>query len=208
MNISKKKKKLICLQLKWNSISIVNKSIFFLFRQFFFFVLFFKWICNYNFECYHDEQCKSIVEESLLMIQDITWKMKLLKQSKILTIFTLQSSLLSLCVFHTSTDWASSVKSKWQQVISVLQDSSQYSSWAQLCWCLHTFNLSVNLQFSQAVFQHLWDCSKTPTIIGITVIFMFNNLFSSLARSWYFSIFYFIHSVKADVALFFHTIFW
>ena len=72
-----------------------------------------------------------------------------------------------------------SLQSELQQVSSNLQDSSQYSGWSSKWMFITCLQISKS---SSSFTNPLGIVLSTPTTIGITVTFMFDSFFSSLAR--------------------------
>ena len=88
-------------------------------------------------------------------------------------------------VFPISYADCLSLESEWQQVLSSLQDSSQYSDRFQQCCSLDCLKLSSYFQVHQSLYQSF--VSRAPITIGINVTFMFHKLFNSQERSSYLS---------------------
>ena len=70
---------------------------------------------------------------------------------------------------------------EWQQVISILQDSSRHSDRYQQCSSLVGLYSFSNFQVLQVMYYFLMTVLRVP--IGITVNFMFHSFFNSLAMS-------------------------
>ena len=87
--------------------------------------------------------------------------------------------------FFTSDYWWFSLKFKWQQISSILLDSSKYLSQSQLCCCLNSLNSFSDFMFPSFFSRFLEIVPKAPTIIGTTVTFRFHYLFRPLVRSEY-----------------------
>ena len=102
-----------------------------------------------------------------------------------------QIIILHLQVFNTSLRWCFSLESERQQVSTGLQDSSQYSGQPQHCCSFNNLGLSSDfylLQISTSS-SFLGIVPSAPITIGIIVTFMFQSLFSFLARSKYLFLF-------------------
>ena len=80
--------------------------------------------------------------------------------------------------------------SEWQQVYSILQESSQYSGRSQPCCSLDCLHSScVFFKSSSPSTNPLVTVPRASITIGIIVTFMFHSFFNSLTRSRYLSFF-------------------
>ena len=92
----------------------------------------------------------------------------------------------SLWVFAPALADGFSLDFEWNQV---LPDSFQNSGRSQQCFILDGLYLSSYFQVSCLFTNPLEIVTCAPITCGITVTFMFNNFYSSLARSTYLSFF-------------------
>ena len=77
--------------------------------------------------------------------------------------------------------------SEWQQITPSLQDSSQYFGRFQQCCSLDGLYSASYFEVLQTLYQILRTVSSAPITSGMTVTFMFHSVFSSLAKSCFFS---------------------
>ena len=85
-----------------------------------------------------------------------------------------------------------SMEFEWQQVLSSLQDSSQYSVHSQWCYNLDSLHPSHNFQVVWCLYQSFCDCTKSTNYNWYNRHFHVPQFFKSLARSRYFP--HFLHS--------------
>ena len=84
-----------------------------------------------------------------------------------------------------------SFEPKWQQISLSLQDFSQYSGRSRLCCSLDSLDSSSNFSNLLVLFRILKGPLQAFQLIAINVTLMFHNVFSSMAKSEYLSIFSF-----------------
>ena len=133
---------------------------------------------SFNFTLWSAETVKSIIRQILFFLLIII-------RSGHYYYYNYYSTLRGL--FTSEIAGRFSLESKWQQVSSDVQDSSEYSGQSQLGYNLDSFVSSIDFQILSKL---MGNVQSTPSTIGINLSPLFPCIFTFLARSKYYYHYY------------------